>query len=85
MGGPETTRRRARTPSGAAVVCTWQGEKVVWQRTVYEAKWWTHDDPPDQRVANEWDTPWRTVGPVLPSDARASEGGRRGEPAALVR
>ena len=47
-----------------------QGEKVVWQRTVYEAKWWTHDDPPDQRVANEWDTPWRTVGPVLPSDAR---------------
>ena len=46
------------------------GEKVVWQRTVYEAKWWTGDDPPDQRVANEWDTPWRTVGPVLPSDAR---------------
>ena len=47
-----------------------EGEKVVWQRTVYEAKWWTGDDPPDQRVANEWDTPWRTVGPVLPSDAR---------------
>ena len=50
-----------------------QGEKVVWQRTVYEAKWWTHDDPPDQRVANEWDTPWRTLGPVLPSDARTAK------------
>jgi chitinase len=46
-----------------------QGEKVVWQRTVYEAKWWTDEDPPDRRVANEWDTPWRTVGPVLPGDA----------------
>lgn len=48
------------------------GEKVVWQRTVYEAKWWTRGAPPDQRVANEWDTPWRTIGPVLPSDARDS-------------
>ena len=51
-----------------------EGEKVVWQRTVYEAKWWTSDDPPDQPVKNAWDTPWRTVGPVLPGDART---GRR--------
>lgn len=46
-----------------------EGEKVVWQRTVYEAKWWTRDEPPDAPVENEWDTPWRNVGPVLPSDA----------------
>ncbi len=50
-----------------------EGEKVVWQRTVYEAKWWTRDDAPTHPVENEWDTPWRTVGPVLPSDARGGE------------
>ena len=50
-----------------------EGEKVVWQRTVYEAKWWTRDDPPDARAEHEWDTPWRNVGPVLPSDALAGE------------
>ena len=49
-----------------------EGEKVVWQRTVYEAKWWTRNDPPDRPAPNEWDTPWRTVGPVLPSDASAA-------------
>jgi chitinase len=49
------------------------GEKVVWQRSVYEAKWWTRDDPPDTPAENEWDTPWRNVGPVLPSDARAGD------------
>jgi chitinase len=48
-----------------------EGEKVVWQRTVYEAKWWTRDDAPDTPVEHEWDSPWRNVGPVLPSDAQA--------------
>lgn len=51
-----------------------QGEKVVWQRTVYEAKWWTRDFAPDTPVAHEWDTPWRVVGPVLPSDAQQAAG-----------
>lgn len=50
-----------------------EGEKVTWQRTVYEAKWWTHDDPPDEPVENEWDTPWRAVGPVLPGDTPGRE------------
>ena len=65
-----------RQPAGEPVPhlaprpCVHAGEKVVWQRTVYEAKWWTDDAPPDQRVGNEWDTPWRAVGPVLPGDAR---------------
>ena len=48
-----------------------EGEKVAWQRTVYEAKWWTRGDRPDRPVGEEWDTPWRTVGPVLPSDGEA--------------
>ena len=47
-----------------------EGEKVVWQRSVYEAKWWTREDRPDAPAENAWDTPWRNVGPVLPSDAR---------------
>ena len=49
-----------------------EGEKVVWQRTVYEAKWWTTNNPPDQPAASQWDTPWQIVGPVLPSDARSA-------------
>ncbi|MCB9011997.1 MAG: glycosyl hydrolase family 18 [Actinobacteria bacterium] len=48
------------------------GEKVVWQRTVYIAKWWTRGDAPDTPATRDWDTPWRVVGPVLPGDARAS-------------
>jgi chitinase len=48
------------------------GEKVVWQRIVYEAKWYTDNKRPDQPAANEWDTPWRIIGPVLPSDARGA-------------
>ena len=57
-----------------------EGEKVVWQRTVYEAKWWTTGDPPDQPAANEWDAPWRNVGPVLPSDARGVSGAGAASP-----
>ncbi|MGE0025795.1 MAG: chitinase [Thermoleophilia bacterium] len=48
------------------------GEKVVWQRTVYEAKWWTTGDQPDTPVQHEWDSPWRNVGPVLASDAETN-------------
>jgi chitinase len=57
-----------------------EGEKVVWQRTVYEAKWWTRDHRPDEPVEHEWETPWRTVGPVLPSDARAGEAAAAASP-----
>jgi chitinase len=44
------------------------GAKVVWHGNVYEAKWWTQGDLPDEPVVNIWDTPWRYVGPVLPTD-----------------
>jgi chitinase len=44
------------------------GEKVVWHGNVFEAKWWTKNDMPDAPVENEWDSPWRFLGPVLPTD-----------------
>ena len=46
-----------------------EGDKVVWHRNVYQAKWWTQSDLPDAPVAELWDTPWRYLGPVLPGDA----------------
>jgi chitinase len=48
-----------------------QGDKVTWHRNVYEAKWWSRHDVPDEPVVNEWDTPWRFLGPVLPGDRPA--------------
>jgi chitinase len=45
-----------------------QGDKVTWHRGVYEAKWWSEGDLPDEPVAHEWDTPWRYLGPVMPGD-----------------
>lgn len=42
-----------------------KGTKVVWHRNVYEAKWWTSGDLPDDPVLNAWETPWSLVGPVL--------------------
>jgi chitinase len=45
-----------------------KGEKVTWHRNVYETKWWSQGNVPDEPVVNEWDTPWRYLGPVLPGD-----------------
>ena len=42
--------------------------KVVWHGYVYEAKWWSHGDDPEEPVLQVWDTPWRIVGPVLAAD-----------------
>ena len=44
------------------------GDKVVWYGNVYEAKWWAQGASPDEPVVNEWDSPWRYLGPVLPTD-----------------
>ncbi len=41
------------------------GTKIVWHRFVYEAKWWTQGDVPDDPVAAGDDTPWTIIGPVL--------------------
>jgi chitinase len=42
-----------------------QGTKVVWHHNVYQAKWWTRGDTPDDPVLNDWETPWLLIGPVL--------------------
>lgn len=52
--------------SQAAVYLT--GEKVVLHHNVYEAKWWTQGDVPDNPVLQSWQTPWNLIGPVLPGD-----------------
>jgi len=45
-----------------------QGTKVVWHGNVYEAKWWTQGDIPDNPVLQAWQTPWQLIGPVLPGE-----------------
>lgn len=45
-----------------------KGTKVTWHHNVYEAKWWTKGDVPDNPVLNAWETPWDLVGPVLPGE-----------------
>lgn len=42
-----------------------KGIKVVWHGNVYEAKWWTKNDLPDNPVLQSWETPWQLIGPVL--------------------
>ena len=42
--------------------------KVVWHGNVYQAKWWTQGDIPDNPVLQSWETPWQLVGPVLPGE-----------------
>ena len=44
------------------------GTKVTWHRNVYEAKWWTKGDLPDDAVLDEFETPWKLIGPVLPGE-----------------
>lgn len=45
-----------------------EGTKVVWHRNVYEAKWWTQGDVPDDPVLQSWQTPWELIGPVMPGE-----------------
>ncbi|HEY3340268.1 MAG TPA: carbohydrate-binding protein [Propionicimonas sp.] len=44
------------------------GTKIVLRGNVYEAKWWTRGDVPDNPVLQEAQTPWRLIGPVLPGE-----------------
>lgn len=45
-----------------------EGTKVVWHHNVYQAKWWTQGDIPDNPVLQSWQTPWQLIGPVLPGE-----------------
>ena len=42
--------------------------KIVWHGNVYQAKWWTKGDLPDNPVLQTWETPWQLLGPVLPGE-----------------
>ncbi|MCU1452503.1 MAG: glycosyl hydrolase family 18 [Acidimicrobiales bacterium] len=42
--------------------------RVAWHGMVYEAKWWTKGASPDAQAVHEWDSPWRSVGPILAHD-----------------
>jgi chitinase len=44
------------------------GTKVVWHHNVYEAKWWTSGDLPDDAVLDTYQTPWTLIGPVMPGE-----------------
>ncbi len=45
-----------------------EGTKIVWHHNVYEAKWWTSGDLPDDPVLSAYETPWQLIGPVLPGE-----------------
>ena len=50
-----------------------KGVKVVWHGNVYEAKWWTKNDLPDNPVLQAYETPWQLVGPVLSGEKRIEQ------------
>jgi chitinase len=55
-------------PIWSASAAYLEGTKVVWHHNVYQAKWWTQGDTPDNPVLQSWQTPWDLVGPVLPGE-----------------
>ncbi len=61
---PEESPYQIWTQSGTYL----EGTKVVWHHNVYQAKWWTNGDLPDNPVLQSWQTPWQLVGPVLPGE-----------------
>lgn len=61
---PERSPYQIWAPTGIYL----QGTKVVWKKNVYQAKWWTQGETPDNPVLQTWETPWELVGPVLPGD-----------------
>lgn len=48
------------------------GTKIVWHHEVYQAKWWTQGDIPDNPTASSG-TPWLLLGPVLPGETPAPQ------------
>lgn len=50
-----------------------QGTKVVWHHNVYQAKWWTKGESPDNPVLQSYQTPWELIGPVLPGEKPAEK------------
>lgn len=61
---PATSPYQIWSPSDAYL----EGTKVTWHHNVYEAKWWTQGDMPDDPVLQSYQTPWQLIGPVLPGE-----------------
>lgn len=61
---PETSPYQIWTKGTAYLT----GTKIVWKKNVYQAKWWTKGDLPDNPVLQSWETPWQLIGPVLPNE-----------------
>ncbi|HLX55897.1 MAG TPA: carbohydrate-binding protein [Ktedonobacteraceae bacterium] len=61
---PATSPYQIWSPTGVYL----EGTKVVWHHNVYQAKWWTQGDVPDNPVLQQWQTPWALIGPVLPGE-----------------
>jgi chitinase len=61
---PKTSPYQIWSATGAYL----QGTKVVWHGNVYEAKWWTQGELPDNPVLSAYQTPWSLVGPVMPGE-----------------
>ncbi len=61
---PATSPYQIWSPAGTYLA----GTKVVWHHNVYQAKWWTQGDVPDNPVLQQWQTPWTLIGPVLPGE-----------------
>ncbi len=66
---PATSPYQIWSPSNAYL----EGTKVVWHHNVYQAKWWTQGDVPDNPVLQTWQTPWQLIGPVLPGEKPISQ------------
>ncbi|HST13715.1 MAG TPA: carbohydrate-binding protein [Gaiellaceae bacterium] len=47
------------------------GYKVVWQRVIYQAAWWSQGTPPDAAGAASATGPWQPIGPVPPGSHAA--------------
>lgn len=61
---PATSPYQIWSPTGAYL----EGTKVVWDHNIYEAKWWTQGNIPNDPVLQSWQTPWELIGPVLPGE-----------------
>ncbi|MBN9130330.1 MULTISPECIES: chitinase [Paenarthrobacter] len=61
---PATSPYPIWSPTNAYV----KSDRTVWHGNVYEAKWWTKNDVPNNPVAAGTAAPWQLIGPVLPGD-----------------
>ncbi|WP_257614161.1 chitinase [Arthrobacter sp. 31Y] len=61
---PATSPYPIWSPNAAYV----KDDRTVWQGNVYEAKWWTKNNVPNDPLAAGTTAPWTLIGPVLPSD-----------------